>query len=150
MQNDVRIAQQRYHNVHRFDDSHIYSHCNLEQDIPCIHQKRHFASTRSRHKEQKCIPVLTLFQIKWEDINTALKKITVYLCCKWQCYDMRLNSSLTERHCYEQREGRAGQTMDNKITRRNKRNTQLSWIQNLSGSSMYQNLCVSKLHVKQH
>ena len=82
-----------------------------DQDITVFH----FPST---HKNQGLL--------YYENKNALWNKITVYLCCKWQCYDMRLNSSLTETLLWAEG-GRAGQTMDNKITRRNKRNTELSW-----------------------
>ena len=59
--------------------------------------KRHFASTRSRHEVQKCIFCYSLFLYILKNFKMLWNKITVYLCFKkWQCYDMRLNSSLTE------------------------------------------------------
>ena len=72
MQNYVGIALQRYRNVHRFDDSRIYSHCNLEQDIPCIYQKRHFASTRSRHEERNVLHFPPTYNSKLDTVLEGL------------------------------------------------------------------------------
>ena len=83
--------------------------------MPCIYQKRHFASTRSRHEERNVLHFPPTYNSKLDTVLKGLvsllrnfyqrpskklealwNKITVYLCCKWRCYDMRLNSSLTE------------------------------------------------------